>query len=206
MSLFETSAGEFEPKPPENAPSAPPAAESAAQWREMEEERRTLRETVDLLQRQKQELKAMLLQRESTDRERKNALFALQTQLATQQRQLAALAHQARSSRLMKEKALAMTQPIKYPLECVTWTSAPSVVGHWRSLAAKPELLVTVSCGFITYEDDSVVQVTPHVMLAENQGCGDIQIPKAAIRARVEMDLIGDDGAGPVPEDALASS
>lgn len=179
--------------PPISAASLP--AELADAWRQMEEERHTLRETVALLQRQKQELKAMLLQRETADRERKQALFALQTQLATQQRQLATMTHHVRSARLLKEKALAMTQPIEFPLECVTWTSAPSVIGQWRPLSEKPALRVMLSCGFVTYEDETVVQITPHLMRDEAQGCGDIQIPKAAIRSRVEMDLIGDDAS-----------
>ena len=86
-----------------------------------------------------------------------------------------------------------------YPLVLIRWRDAYGCTPNWYSMkeAIEPPPHECLSVGWRVKETDEVVVVVPHLsgeqqeIGAEEQGCGDMTIPKSAI-VSTDILFIGD--------------
>ena len=80
-------------------------------------------------------------------------------------------------------------------LVLVDWIDSRGVGTDWEfftdPLTTKPKPCYIKSVGWLAHEDDECVVVIPHVA-DDKQGCGDMTIPKIAIKRMSDLPLPGD--------------
>lgn len=79
-------------------------------------------------------------------------------------------------------------------IECITWIDAFGVSPSWQEIGEiTTEPVLCQSVGFVKETDDYVL-VIPHYIKEtkhnEENGCGDMAIPKVSIRERVVLTAI----------------
>lgn len=86
-------------------------------------------------------------------------------------------------------------------LELIEWVDSMGAGSNWSGIedVEPPEPLVCLSAGWVVSESEHVVVVVPHRTVqhdvAHLQGCGDMTIPKVAIRSRLDIaKLLKDSG------------
>lgn len=77
-------------------------------------------------------------------------------------------------------------------IELITWIDAVGCGTDWEEMCdMKTEPALISSVGYIKETEDYVV-VIPHYAKGTSQGCGEMAIPKVAIKERVDLTNKGD--------------
>jgi hypothetical protein len=80
-----------------------------------------------------------------------------------------------------------------YRLVLVEWIDAFGCSDRWADMDdVKPSVPICCSVGFLVAETDDALLVVPHVafgehVVKEGQGCGDMTIPKVAVKSMVDL-------------------
>ncbi len=169
--------------------------ELMARVRQLEQERDALQHKAARLQSRSEEFKFLLKEQASSLAEAQRENAQLRRELSAQQVKLARLEQGMKSTHLVREKSRLMGAQNGYPVEMVTWVTTAGTAQRWHSLDDKPKVLTVRTCGFVTYEDDEIIRITPHILPGKTQGCGDMKIPKQSIRSRLPVGLMESAGS-----------
>ena len=83
---------------------------------------------------------------------------------------------------------------MNWKCDYVEWRDAYGVSAQWQEIQdVKPTVLICCSIGWVVAETEDCLTIVPHMSQtnhdhAEQQGCGDMTIPKSAIVRRVNVD------------------
>lgn len=175
---------------PDNADEERQTAELMARLRQLEQERDGLQNKVAKLQSRNEEFKFLLKEQANNLNEAQRENTRLRQELANHQVKLARAEQEVKTTHLVREKSRLMGMQNGHPVEMVTWVTTSGTAQRWHSLEDKPQILTVRTCGFVTYEDEEILRLTPHILPGKTQGCGDMKIPKQAIRSRMPVGLM----------------